>query len=163
MTRRVFFSFRYSLDAWRVAQVKNMGVVEGQQLLTANEWEDVAGGGDAEIQKWIDQEMSGKSCNVVLIGASTAGRKWVNYEFTKAWNDGKGVVGIRIHNLADSSGNTTTAGLNPFAGFALGDEKFDEVVKVYNPAGSTSADVYKTISDNIESWVEEAIAIRSSY
>ena len=28
---------------------------------------------------------------IVLIGESTANRKWINYEITKSWNDHKGV------------------------------------------------------------------------
>ena len=80
MARRVFYSFHYDLDNWRVQQVKNMGAVEGQPLLSANEWEDVEAGGAKAIQKWIDEQMAGKSCNVVLIGSETAGRRWVEYE-----------------------------------------------------------------------------------
>lgn len=38
---------------------------------------------------------------VVLIGEDTAKRKWVKYEIKKAWNEGKGVLGIYIHNLKD--------------------------------------------------------------
>lgn len=75
MARRVFYSFHYQNDAWRVQQVKNMGAVEGQPLLSSQKWEDVAKGGDAAIRKWIDDQMKGKSCNVVLIGSKTAGRR----------------------------------------------------------------------------------------
>ena len=30
--RRTFFSFRYKPDNWRASQVRNMGVVEGNEL-----------------------------------------------------------------------------------------------------------------------------------
>ena len=52
MARKVFFSFHYQLDAWRVSQIRNMGLLEGQPLLSSNHWEDVAAGGEAAIQKW---------------------------------------------------------------------------------------------------------------
>ena len=38
---------------------------------------------------WIADEMSGKSCVVVLVGSNTAGRKWINHEIIKGWDDGK--------------------------------------------------------------------------
>lgn len=165
MARRVFYSFHYQLDNWRVQQVMNMGAIEGQPLLNSQQWEDVAKGGDAAIQRWIDEQMKGKSCNVVLIGSQTAGRKWVQYEFTKAWRDGKGVVGIHIHRLLDRNGNSTSKGRNPFSGFTLkeGTVQFDAVVPVYDPTGQTSTDVYNTIRNNIERWVEYAIGVRNRW
>ena len=165
MARRVFYSFHYQLDSWRVGQVKNMGVVEGQPVLTSNQWEDVAKGGDAAIKKWIDENMARKSCNIVLIGSKTAGRKWVEYEFKKAWGDEKGVLGIYIHNLLDENKKTTTKGNNPFAGFTINNGKtaFDSVVPAHNPTGATSTAVYNAIKNSIESWVEEAIAIRKRW
>ena len=90
MARRVFYTFRYKYDNWRVQQVKQMGVLEGQPLLSSNQWEKVKGGGDAQVRKWIDQQMSGTSCLVVLIGSATAGRKWVRYEIKKAWDEKTG-------------------------------------------------------------------------
>jgi hypothetical protein len=160
MARKVFHSFHYQRDSWRVQQVKNMGVVEGQPLLSSNQWEEIKKGGDATIKKWVNEQMSKKSCVVVLIGSQTAGRKWVKYEIEKGWNDGKGVVGVYIHNLGDSAGNTDYKGRNPFADFTLKDgKKLSDVVRAYDPP-STSA--YKTIDDNLEGWVEEAIDIRKN-
>lgn len=165
MARKVFYSFHYQVDSWRVSQVKNMGSVEGQPLLSSNEWEDVAAGGDAAIEAWIDREMSGKSCNVVLIGSQTAGRKWIEHEFKKAWGANKGVVGIHIHRLLNQAGSSSSKGRNPFEGFTLNDGKvrFDSVVPVYDPSGSDSSAVYATIKNNIEAWVEEAIRIRAQW
>ncbi len=34
--RQVFFSFHYEADAWRAAQVRNMGVVEGNEPVSDN-------------------------------------------------------------------------------------------------------------------------------
>ncbi|MEU3423746.1 TIR domain-containing protein [Streptomyces murinus] len=165
MARKVFFSFRYKFDSWRVQTVKNMGRVEGQPLLTSNEWEDVARNGDAAIQRWIDGQMAGKSCDVVLIGSQTAGRPWVEYEFKKAWQDGKGVVGIHIHRLLDQNRQSAIKGRNPFSGFTLNDGRvaFDQVVRIYDPAGYNSNAVYSSIAENIEAWVEEAISIRKQW
>jgi len=165
MARRVFHSFHYDRDSWRVQQVKQMGVLEGQPLLSSNEWEKIKRGGDASIKKWIEDQMSGKSCVVVLIGSKTAGRKWVEYEFKKAWGDKKGVVGVYIHNLKDKQGYQDAKGSSPFGGFTLceGKKDFAKVVKAYEPPYSTSTSVYDYIKGNLEDWVEEAIGIRNDF
>lgn len=160
MARKVFHSFHYDHDSWRVQQVKNMGVLEGQPLLSSNDWEQVKKGGDSAIQKWIDEQMSGKSCVAVLIGSQTAGRKWVKYEIKKGWNDGKGVVGVYIHNLEDSSGNQDSKGRNPFDDFYLGSTRFSSVVNAHDSSYSTGKYVYDDIKLNLASWVDDAIAIR---
>ena len=54
--------------------------------------------------------MRDKSCVIVLIGKKTAKRKWIRYEIKKAWKDGKGVVGIYIHNLKDKDGKKNIKG-----------------------------------------------------
>jgi len=163
MARKVFYSFHYKADSWRVAKVKNIGAIEGQPVLTANKWEEVASKGDAAIKKWIDDNMRGKSCNIVLIGSETASRPWVDYEIRSAWDNRKGVVGIYIHNLTDQNGDTARMGANPFSSISLKDGRnLSSIVKTYNPAGMTSDAVYRTIAENIEVWVEEAIFIRNS-
>ena len=92
--RRTFFSFHYKPDNWRAAEVRNMGVVEGNPAVSDNDWEAVTRGGDPAIKRWIDDHIYGKSCVIVLIGSQTSGRKWINYEIGKAWDDGKGLLGI---------------------------------------------------------------------
>ena len=61
-----------------------MGVGEGNKPATDNDWETITKGGDKAIQRWIDDQLDGKSCNVVLIGENTAGRKWIKYEIEAA-------------------------------------------------------------------------------
>ena len=165
MARRVFFSFHYEADNWRTSQVRNIGVVEGNRPVTDNKWEEIKKGGTKAIQDWIDGQLTGKSCTIVLIGAKTAGRKWIKYEIEKSWNDGKGVLGIYIHNLLDSNGEKSTKGGNPFTDFTMkrDGKKLSSIVKVYDPPYSKSTSVYNHISANIADWVEEAISIRDNY
>lgn len=163
MARRVFYSFHYKDDSHRVQQVKNMGKVEGQAILSSNEWEQVKRGGDSAIERWIADQMTGKSCIVVLIGSKTAGRKWVKHEIKRAWVDRKGLVGIYIHNLKNLDGNQSSRGRNPFEDFTVGGQNMSSIVKAYDPTGTSSTAVYKNIEDNIATWVEEAITIRDSY
>ena len=158
--RRVFFSFHYKPDNWRASQVRNIGKVEGNSPASDNDWEDVTKGGDKAIEKWINGQMHGKSCVVVLVGAKTAGRKWIKYEIRKAWESGKGVVGIYVNKLKDVSGNTVVKGKNPFSDFTVGSKPLTQLVKCHTPSGSSSTAVYKDISENIETWIEDAIKAR---
>ena len=112
--RRVFFSFHYERDAWRAAQIRNAGALDGNEPVADNHWETIRRGGDAAIRRWIDAELHTRSCTVVLIGSETAERKWVRYEIAKTWKEGKGVVGFYIHNLKDRFGHQSPQGRNPF-------------------------------------------------
>nr|WP_288796293.1 TIR domain-containing protein [uncultured Bacteroides sp.] len=163
MARRVFTSFHYVPDNWRASQVRNMGKIEGNSVVSANQWEEVTKGGNKAIEKWIDDNMSGKSCVIVLVGENTAGRKWIKYEIEKAWNEGRGVLGIHIHNLKNSIGNQANKGRNPFEDFSVDGKNLSSIVKCYNPPYTTSTYVYDHIKENIESWIEEAIDIRNKY
>ena len=165
MARRVFFSFHYKPDSWRASQVRNMGVIEGNPPVKDNDWETITKGGEAAIKKWINDQLLGRSCTVVLIGAETSGRKWINYEIEKTWNDGKGLVGVYIHNLKDFSSNQTSQGGNPFGTFKMSKDgtSLANIVKTYNPPYYTSTDVYNYIKSNIDAWVEEAVRIRGNY
>jgi hypothetical protein len=164
MTRKVFYSFHYIPDNWRASQVRNIGAIEGNKPAKDNDWETVTKGGEKAIEEWIDGQMTGRSCVIVLIGSDTAKRKWINYEIKKAWGSGKGLLGVHIHGLKDSDSKTSTKGANPFDSFTLdnGPKKLSSLVKTYDPPGSDSSACYKHIKDNLEKWIEEAIKIRSN-
>src|SRR4051812_44140642 len=101
MARKVFFSFHFDNDCWRTQQVRNINALEGQSVATANAWEELKRKGDAAIKKWIADNMYGKTCVVVLVGAATATRPWVVHEISTGWNEGKGVLAIRVNGLLD--------------------------------------------------------------
>lgn len=165
MARRVFFSFHFANDFWRTQQVRNINALEGQTLCSANAWEEVKKKGDAAIEKWIADNMDGKSCVVVLVGSQTASRPWVIHEMMKGWNDKKGVLAIRIHKLLDSNGEPSTMGTNPLEKITLksSQKKLSEIVSIKSPAGADSKAAYASIADNIEDWIEEAIKIRNNH
>lgn len=162
MARKVFFSFHYQPDNWRVSQVRNIGVIEGNQPAKDNDWETVVGGGDAQIKKWISDQMEGRTCTVILAGKDTANRKWINHEIVESWNKGKGVVVIYIHNLKNSQGEQSSKGKNPldFINYGSTGKKLSEIAKAYDPPCSYSTNVYEYIAENIDDWIEEAIKIR---
>lgn len=165
MARRVFYSFYYKEDNWRASQVRNMGVIEGNKPVSDNDWEQITRGGDEAIKRWINEQMNGTSCTIVLIGSNTSTRKWIKYEIEKSWNDGKGLLAIYIHNLKDSNGNKSSKGSNPFDDFTMKRDniKLSSIVKAYDPPYFDSQMVYDYIKKNLESWVEEAIKIRNNY
>lgn len=163
MARKVFYSFHFNNDFFRTQQVRNMNSFEGQSFCSANAWEEVKQDGDAAVEKWIDENLKGRSCLVVLVGSQTANRKWVKKEIEKAWGAGKGVLGVRIDKLKHTDGSTGTAGPNPFSQFSLKNgKKLDAIAPLKTPVGSTSKDAYASIRDNLEAWIEEAIEARSN-
>src|SRR5262245_38199257 len=95
----VFYSFHFDNDVFRVQLVRNMGVIDGNEPVAANDWEQLKRKGDAAIESWIDENMKYRRCVVVLIGSETANRPWVLHEIVKAWNEGRGLFGVYIHNL----------------------------------------------------------------
>jgi hypothetical protein len=163
--RQVFYSFHYVPDNWRVSQVRSIGQIEDNKPTSDNKWEEVKEKGNKAIQDWIDGNLKNRSCTVVLVGENTANRKWIDYEIKKSWDDGKGVVGIHIHNLKNSKGEQSNKGTNPFDRFTLdnGKKKLSSILKCYNPPYLTSTNVYNYIKENLEDWVEEAIKIRNQY
>ena len=151
----VFYSFHFNNDVMRVQQVRNIGSIEGNPPTTPNEWERLKRSGDRAVQNWIDQNMKYKRCIVVLIGTETATRPWVKYEIEKAWNDGKALLGIHIHNLRCPRNGTCRKGANPFDTFTFDSgAKLSSVVPCYDPS---SVSAYADISNNIAGWINSAI------
>ena len=160
MARKIFFSFHYERDVWRASQVRNSNVVskEDQYGFTdAADWESIKKKGDAAIQNWINDQLKNTSVTVILIGAETADREWVQYEILQSWNRGNGILGIWIHNIKDQNQKTDTPGRNPLDDFKL-------------PDGTVLSSVCKTydwvINDgrkNLGKWADEAAEIRAKY
>lgn len=141
-----------------------MGAIEGNSLVSDNDWEAVKRGGDAAIARWISDQLSGTSCTVVLVGTQTAGRKWITHEIKESWNRGNGVVGIHIHGLKDRHGNQTAKGSNPFDGLVVdGKHPLSSIARLHDTPFATSDYVYGHIKENLVSWVDEAIAIRGKW
>lgn len=163
--RQVFFSFEYNKDNWRAGQVRNMGKVDNSSTFSDNDWEEVKSKTDTKIKEWIDAQMAKRSCLVVLIGATTSGRKWIDYEIRKAYELGKGIVGIYIHGLKDSDGNQTTKGSNPFYQFYIGEEnkRLSNYVTCFDSSYKSSTYVYDDIRENIEQLIEDGISAAGTY
>lgn len=116
MARRVFFSFHYQRDIWRVNQIRNIGEIVGTAAAgfhDASLWEESKKKGDAFIKAMIDEGLKNTAVTVVCIGGATAGRKFINYEISQSIARGNGLVGIQIHELKDRFGQTDSVGTTP--------------------------------------------------
>jgi hypothetical protein len=99
---------------------------------------------------------------VVLIGERTAGRKWINYEIENSWDQGKGLVGIHVHNLKDSHAQQSAEGANRFDIFTVGNDHRlrSSIVPAYNPPCWDSKSVYECTGSILACWIDEVIPIR---
>ena len=160
MARSSFVSFHYQRDHWRVQQILRMGALDNQTVLPAQDWEQVKRRGEKAVYNWIDEQMKYKQAVVVMIGAETSSRKFVQYEIRRAWEIRKPLLGINIHGLKNANGFPDRHGANPFAQFGFNDSSktFADYVPVFDPAevgrliSPTSSDIYATIANNIANW-----------
>jgi hypothetical protein len=146
MARRVYFAFHYQRDIWRVNQVRNSNVVEGFDeagFIDGSLWEEAKKKGDAAIKKLIDDSLKSTTVTVVLIGAKTSEREYVEYEIDQSWNKGNGIIGIYIHQLENQQGETDIKGADPLV-------KFDyKGIWIYDWVDDNGY-------DNIGNWVDAA-------
>ena len=157
MARKVFFSFHYERDILRVGQVRNSGITklkyDEEGFIDAASWESLKKQGEDAIKRWINAQLDGTSVTVVLIGAETASREWVQYEIKQSYSKGNGMIGIYIHNVKSLLGYTDTKGANPLASLYItenGQKKYlSEIYKTYDWVNDKGY-------DNFSSWVEEA-------
>lgn len=159
MARKVFYSFHYERDAWRAAQVRNSNAIANEDeygVIDSVAWETIERQGDDAIKRWIQGQLTNTSVTVVLIGAQTSQRKWVDYEIRESWNRGNGLLGVRIHSVKDQRQMTDSYGDNPFTGINLKN----------GTALSSKVKIYDWVSDNgrynLSAWVESAYLARKS-
>lgn len=158
MARRVFFSFHYERDAVRAGQVRNSNVIKNKSIETSDfidaaKWEDVKRGGDEAIKRWIENQLSGTSVTIVLIGAKTSERKWIKYEIDESLKKENGLLGIYIHKCPLFDGTTDTKGENPF----------DKLYFDRNGRKEYLSEIYKTYDwiddhgrENLGDWIEKS-------
>ena len=140
MARRVFFSFHYQRDIFRVNQIRNIPQVTGcaaAGFYDSSIWEEAKKKSDVAVQKLIDGGLNNTSVTVVCIGEKTAGRKFINYEIQKSIDRGNGIVGVRIHHLE-------------------GIDKISDYEGA-TPAKLTGYNVYRYVDhDKLAGWIEKA-------
>lgn len=152
MAKTVFYSFHYERDVHRVQLVRNINALEGQSVLSSQDWETVRRRGQQAIVNWIDEQMKWKKAVIVLIGQESASRPWVTYEIEKAWLDKRPLLGVRIHGLS-SMGTVDKEGANPFdtAEGVSGIPIFDPTVRDWQ-GRIDSKSTYNNLVQNLEHW-----------
>lgn len=115
MARRVFFSFDYQRDLWRVNQIRDIPNIiccaaAGFENVSLSE---EAKKDDTEIKKLINNSLDGTSVTVVCIGSMTYYRTYVTYEIEKSMERNNGILGIHINHLLDHNQSTSNRGLVP--------------------------------------------------
>lgn len=160
MARKIFFSFHYERDAWRAGQVRNSDLLPNEDehgFVDAAAWEEIKRKGDAAIQNWINEQLEGTSVTVVLIGAETAQRPWVDYEIRTSWKKGNALIGLYIHNLKDQESKTDTNGPNPLDNIYLTDgQSLSSICKTYDW-------VLNDGRNNLGGWADQAAKERTEY
>lgn len=145
-------------DAWRAAQIRHVCKGSIDVITTDCDWEEVRVKADSAIKEWIDKQIALCDCVVVLIGTTTAYRKWVLYEIEKACELNKGIVGIYVHKIRNVVGDRTGVGKNPFE-YVLMDngEKLSDYVVCYDSPRLSGEGVCEDIAEHMEELVENAV------
>ena len=119
MARRVFFSFHYEPDIHRAHVVRNSWVTKEDRetagFFDASVFESKKRTSDDALMRFLSEGLNGSSVTCVLAGNQTAWRRWVRYESLRSFVDGRGLLGIAIHGIANLQRRTAAAGVNPLA------------------------------------------------
>lgn len=117
--RRVFFSFHYQNDVWRVNQVRQSWRYnhsdrrEAEGFYDASIWERSKLTGPDSLKSLIRNGMQNTSVTCVLVGSETYARRWVRYELARSVIKGNGLLGVRVHLMGDRNGYASPQGPNP--------------------------------------------------
>ena len=118
MARRTFFSFHYKADVTRAQVVKNSWVAKADReeagFFDSSVIENRRRSGGDVLKNFLTAALDGASVTCVLIGAETYLRPWVRYEMVRSFQQGKGLLGVRIHDIKNFDKAIANAGPNPF-------------------------------------------------
>ena len=154
MARRVFFSFHYENDINRAMVVRNSWVVQGikeANFIDKASFETVKRQGEQAVHNWIDKQLNGTSVTVILIGADTLNRPYVQYEICESIRRGNGIIGIYINAIKDMN-----YGISPKGNTHTVIGTYDNGTKAY--FDSVADAIYDYINDNgyknLGNWIE---------
>ncbi|HMS44225.1 MAG TPA: TIR domain-containing protein [Alphaproteobacteria bacterium] len=155
--RKVFFSFHFATDKWRVSQIRESHTIRKKFdlppfFMDQAEWEKTKLPGEEGIKKWIDDNMFGASVVIVLIGEETYTRPWVLYEIHKAFDEQKAIMGINLEGLKNNQSEPCRLNLqksnNPFV-HANMLESARKIIPIYHWKNENGY-------ENMDRWIEKA-------
>lgn len=119
MARRTFFSFHYKPDVQRAMNVRNSWVTKQDRadagFFDSSVFESKERTSPDALKRFLSDGLSGCSVTAVLYGTETATRRWVRFELLKSFLEGKGILSIAIHTIANLSGQTARPGPDPLS------------------------------------------------
>ena len=129
--RRVFFSFHYQNDIWRVNQVRQSwrynheNTRESEGFFDGSIWEGSQRTGPDSLKSLVREGIKNTSVTCALVGAMTYERRWVRYELARSVIKGNGLLAVKIHLMGNQQGYVSQEGPNPL-----------DYMGVYNAGGA---------------------------
>ena len=160
MSRHVFFSLHYDADRARAELIRKLPGLTPNLEAKPSEWATIKRTGEFAFKRWLEQQLRGRSCSVVLIGTDTAQRPAIQYEIKRSWELRLGLVGVHVHALRDAQGAQGVKGRSPFDAPACTLGAQAALIRVYDQPETDSKLAYRFIADNLAQWVEQAVATR---
>lgn len=126
--RRVFFSFHYQEDIFRVNQIRNSWRFgrendrESAGFFDASLWESSQRKSEDSLKALIRNGLNNTSVTCVLAGAHTYARRWVRYEIAQSVVRGNGLFTVKLDGLVSGGllGFPSPGGPNPLDYIAIG-------------------------------------------
>ena len=163
MARHVFYALHHEADHSRIVGLLQSHAVEGNLTPSQAQWAKLKRGGDFATRRWVEEQLKGRSCTVVLIGKDTATQPLVHYAVNRSRQLKMGLLGIHIHGLNDEHGRPGEKGENVFDHPECGLGSISGKIPVFDPPGTDSQMVYRYIVDNIAQWADEAAALSRAW
>jgi len=163
MARHVFYAFHYEADRSRLSDLLQSHALEPNLESSHAEWAKLRRGGEFATRRWIEAQLKGRSCTIVLIGKHTATRPLVHYAVQRSRQLKLGLLGIHIHGLKDDKGQQSERGENVFEHPECGLGSLSSKIPVYDPPETDSQLVYRYIVDHMAEWADEAAALMRTW
>ena len=122
-SRRVFFSFHFQNDIWRVNQVRQSWRYKcplsyrhangNLDFFDASIWEDAKRKGENSMKQLIRENLKNTTVTCILVGENTYQRPWVQYEIARSIVKGNALLVVYINKLMNQKRMVSRAGPNP--------------------------------------------------
>src|SRR4051812_33087067 len=85
MSRHVFYNLHYDADRSRAELIRKIPGLVPNVEAKPGEWATIKRTGELSFKRWLEQQLRGRSCTIVLIGAETAQRPAIQHEIRRSW------------------------------------------------------------------------------